>query len=382
MPWPIPELPPVPLPSPPRAGRWLAALLLASMFTTLLTLLLWPANTPRHTAGFWLLTLGVPTLLWLTSLTLRGIVWVIAASWICSANAVRSSTIDGSHRWARQRIALLGSAAITPEHDLLPRLTGKQEPAPHNPGRALSLQEINQADRSAQLLAAVLTRMAPSLNTLDQAVTVHVWGSGDARPDSLAAAVLNNWDDALILPTPTIRILSQLPSRLPASWFSAEQTQAQLLVMLQLSAPDTPPTQTEAGCALLFLPASAAKRHRPQAWLYRGMPSDNQQVPADLQTMLALQTPLKNAKTLWLAGLTQPEQNAALAAASQALDLNDAKGVPATYLLDPALGPCGALAPWLALALAAESLSSSPAPTLVIAPFRSPLSLHLLCPAG
>lgn len=382
MPWPIPELPPVPAPPAPRAGRWFAALLLANMFTTLLTLLLWPTNTPRFTASFWFLALGAPALLWLLSLALRGIVWVIAASWVRSSNAVRSSTIDSYHRWAQQRIALLGSAVITPEQELVPRLTGQKSPAPHNPGQALPLAEIDHPNRPAQLLTSILTKLAPALNQLDQAVNVHLWCPSKLPPKTLAATAQHIWADTQISPSATIQILSQLPSRLPTSWFSAEQTGAQLLVMLQLSAPDTPPTQTEAGCALLFLPSSAAKHHTPQAWLYRDMPSDKQQVPADLQTMLALQAPLNNAKTMWLAGLAQPEQNAVLAAAGQALDLADDKGVPAMYLLDPALGRCGALAPWLALALAAESLSATPSPTLIAAPFRSSLSLHLLCPVG
>lgn len=383
MSWPIPPLVQKPLPVPPRTGRWLAALFVVVGLATILTLLFWPIGASRRVPLFWVCTPVFPALLWVLVLIVRLVVFMVGKTWQEAANREKRDELTRWHRWARSRMALLASGSITPETDLVDRLTGVKTPAPFNPGRVLKLGQFAGKDRQAGLLEALLKQVAPALSRISGPVAVHVYLSGEPSLAKALKLLEAAWDGVRIGARPDFDIQPMLPV-LPKRWLEEQNPNPHLVLGIQLTPANADAVATESGFALLLAqPGSKpANTVPPVAWLYRGMPSAEGTTEADLAQLLDIQKPARPVQALWSMAVPQVQQDALLeAATTHNLELERGEGLAGVCVLDQALGPCGAAGSWLAIAIATETFRSSKQAGLVAMTANSKTTFHLIEPA-
>ncbi|KPC52609.1 hypothetical protein [Amantichitinum ursilacus] len=361
MSWYIPPLTAQALPEPPGGRHWAIGLVAVLGTATMLTLLFWPGGASRRVPLFWVCAVAIPALVWALVFLTRVAVYMLNRSWVLAANDGMHAELTRWHGWARSRMAVLACCSVTPEPDLIARLTGRMGSAPFNPGRALRLQQLTDDDRQAQLVGMLIEQILPALKQLQGPVAVLVLPTEHGALPDVAHAINAAWHNARIAAAAEITLLTEWPGP-PETWPPATKTTPYLLLGLQLAAPRKSTALTESGFALLLGSAQAAQAQGllPAAWLYRAMPLECASVEGDLAELLHIQRPSQPVQALWSSNLPQALHNSLMVAAqAHALDLQPRAGFASVCVLEKVLGPCGDAGPWLALVLAVEALRAA-----------------------
>lgn len=281
---------------------------------------------------------------------------------------------------ARRHIAVIDSAALTPEPELAERMLGLEGSAPMNPGKTMALPEMEVptgASRLGLIIEQLIRPLAGRISQITRTNTFEVLLQSADEHDlyELQAAWKN-------LNLPNHACIGWIPLDAKQTkiehWFDDErQCDFKLVIACQLHAGQHEPSCSEAAVALLLASGNTVKKSstnlKPQARLFRPISTPPASVLDALETLLAAeQTPRPRIGHLWLSGLPRQGHHATTAAVkATGLDVS-------THDIDHAIGQAGPMNALLLLALAAQMVEHGQGAQLVASPCGEGVLMNLV----
>ncbi len=369
---------------PPDPSPWilLVMFILIEVAGVLLVISQWPAGKPTMSKDFFFQAFFMPIFVYLF---VQGAVLHIGyeqprdgVRWwntMCQWRLYRWTT------WTRSHVALVDSVVLTPEDELAERMLGLEGAAPVNPDKTLALEQDMPAgaSRVEHVLEKLLTPLLPVMARLVKLGTLEVVLQTPREPD--------------LLELQRVMRKLKLPEHLGSSWQSGSAvapmdslwvdaeplSAARLVIACQLHDGEEQPAFTEMAVALLLAPADMLARARPvikpQAYLYRAITAESEEVEPALAMLLgAEQLPAKRIKQFWFSRLDKLMRHAVTTA------IKDAPLNVAMQDIDRALGKPDHANGWLAQALAGQMVRHGQGAQLVATPCKSGVAMNVVGP--
>jgi hypothetical protein len=378
--WDRPNPPERELPSPPSPWIYVVLLVVLLLAGAVLTVINWPKAQPTMTKEFFGCIFLLPTLVWFfiggfiyhTSYELNHLG---AVSW----NIQRWYYLMNRQRWARQTLAILASAAVTPEIDVAERMLGLEGSKPMNPDKTMVLPDLGTAVGESRLQKVLESLLTPMIGMISTATSK---GTFDILVQSLkiedGADLHRVWSKLKLPGTPKLH-WSAHDSAFPAGdWIDSQQMpDFRLVVAWQLRDAGQEPTFSEAATALLLARPEALTlrkgKLKTQAYLYRPIVAEADAIDAGLKNLLTReQVPTARIKHFWLSRLNRMTRHASKEA------IKDGGLSAVEHDLDHAIGKPGPVNAWLLQALAAEMVQHGQGAQLIAAPLGNGVSFNLV----
>lgn len=361
--------------SPPSVGLWFIALVILLSSGGLISLVLAKNyDTPVPLAFI----LFICLLIWLVLAFIRTIYYLLNTLWADSFDRAREQTLWHYTQRGRRTLQILWSEFYTEDsastagvfitgsspikarptwqgeqnvrHSRLPFLPGSTPESTFNP-----------------LITLIIDSLAKPLSLLADNVPIalHIEVNSTLLASQIEALVLENWSRAKIRQTPHVIYGNGLED--VDKWLDerAEQ-QALLLVLAVQIAPDSPAEKGESVTMLLLGNTLTQRTLQPFALLHRPQASSPDGLNEGIELAgywAALDE--RAPERLWLAGLSSRQKEKANGALGEPL-LKPAAQANHIVDLDTMTGYTGCVAPWLAIAAAAQMSCENRLPQIII----------------
>lgn len=373
----------VSLPAPPRWIVWLLLLFILITVNAVLTLWLWPKGMPTSGARFWLVLLGVPTLVWALVFGFRLHVYDEQLNYANLRNRLREERLASETRRGQLAIGVIASLYETAmgnagmDAQLINGGDGLRLRVPPGGTDAVRCSTLPDGLRGtdstfppvAALLEHLLQRLSADLEAMPKHAPLHVWLQVDAGIDD--AALQAAWQQASkALPREVASLRLMEPATgvfVVDQWLDGAHAElghgVLLVVALQLRQAPAEEDGEAAAAVLFHLGPNHAVRladiHRPVAL-----------DPGNLRTQYAeaLRWGAHDAQSFdaaWTSGFA-PAFLDSMKSVMDASRLGEARSEGRRqFNLDAALGRTGVAAGWLGVAAAIERCRKEAAPQLL-----------------
>jgi hypothetical protein len=362
---------------------WISVIAFVVIYAVCLvvTVLNWKQGKPVICAEFFVRVLLVPLIVWgmICSLIYFGY-----EDWnerVDLFNNLCRRTYARWRWWAQERVAILGRVTLAPEKELAERMLGLEGSAPMNAGKILPLaiEKSNSASRVQQVLEQLVTPFAPYMQGIVGRHTFSIVVQSEREEDLndlralLRKLAPRDFDFVKIT-----RVPQALDMGLIEGWLSDDGVpDFRLVLAYQLHAAGQEPTCSEAAVALLFASdtviAGSRGKLKPEAWVFRPIPTTMDTAFDRLKTLLAAQqSPIERIKHLWLSHIPGQGKHATLTA------VKDTELKLAVHDLDTAIGVPGPVNALLTQALAAQMVQHGQGTQLVATPYKGGIMLNLI----
>ncbi|WP_118178589.1 hypothetical protein [Paraburkholderia phosphatilytica] len=350
--------------------------------TFVLTILIWKQGEPVICAGFFVRVLLLPALFSAGVISLIYLPHELSQQHVQYWNSARTRMHTIWRCWAQQRVAILGSVALTPEKDVAERMLGLEGSAPANANKMLPIvlddpesSEPRVARIVQQLVEPFASRLSKIIGKREFSVIVQSERKEDVDHVRALLRTLNPREADYVK---IVWSEKPLDIGLVDKWITEGPTPDYCLVLAwQLHKAKAEPTCSEAAVSALFASSETVANSRgtlnPDAWLFRPVPAANDTVFDKLKILLeARQVPTERIKHLWLTHLPGSGKHAAISA------LKDTELEVAVHDVDAAIGVPGPVNALLAQVLATRMVQHGQGTHLLATPHEDGLMLNLV----
>lgn len=377
MPWPIPTLPALPDPEPPKLRHWLFVFVVVVAIGVLLVLLLWPTSKSTRSVEFWLLLVGTPMVVFTGALGMRLAMFEHAVSRKATWEQCR---VQLAHEWAlwcgrSQRITKASVFLAAGAH--ADQWLEDRDGLPVNSDRAVPL-DFSPANTVEQwvtcLLGLVAERFVDEINGATGPLTLQV------LLDEQTAIALRSLkldmagifgrlvDEPSIDRVRRVDVLPTAGFETLDRWMDRNLEAPLLLIAAQRAIEDASTSYSEGAVALFFGPQG--KRNATAEFgvdVYRPMQSNASALADDLIQVRGTQCVPAAQVDFWHTGLDGNAQGTVLAAGRSFADGDAARTHEAlVHKFDEVAGRPGPLSSWISLGLAVQASTRRNRPQIVI----------------
>ncbi|STQ44418.1 Uncharacterised protein [Ewingella americana] len=370
-------------PTPPRLLRWLAALV-CLVATGILLMRLLGKLVSENT--FWWFAIGIPAMVWLVLMGIRMAVYMMQQIQANAWDKRREQVILQEVRRGRRALQILAATfstahlanaeftdcteAMLRNQDMLnPQISWKKESTVRH-SRLPTTEVLEPQDRIAAAFAELLESFADTFSFIspDKPIAILLESSSSIP----AAQVKESWQKAWekrAFQHPT-HFIQGSGLGVIDNWLDNHIKDEDLLLVVALHiAPDITLFSAEAVAGLLLGNRLTQKDLLPIALLHRpelSEPDDEMLRARALQAADWVPMSIDRVQHLWLTGISaKSDAYRAILKVKTALPFTGLEQQSDMHHIDSFLGDTALAAPWLAIAVAAKSMSYSPAPHFI-----------------
>lgn len=370
-------------PTPPKLLRWLVVLV-CFVATGILLMRLFGKLVGDTT--FWWFAIGVPVIFWLVLMAIRMAIYMMQQIQANAWDKRREQVILQEVRRGRRALQILAAtfstahlanaeftdcteAMLRNQEMLIPQTSWKDESSIRH-SRLPASENLKPQDRIAAAFAELLASFADTFDFISPNKPIAILlESSSSIPD---AQIKESWQKAWqksAFPQP-VHFIKGNGLRVIDNWLDNHTKDEDLLLVVALHiAPEITEQSAEAVVGLLLGNRLTQKDLQPLALLHRpeiAGPDEEVLQACTLQAADWVPMNLDVVRHLWLSGISaKSEAYRQVLKVKTALPFTGLEQKSDMHHIDSFLGDTALAAPWLAIAVAAKSISQSPAPHFI-----------------